>query len=155
KETSVFECMRELSINKVGAIEEQPVKILAVLVSEVAIGSREIRCGSLHKLQLKTSVMSDSPGFIKPPQEIEFHRHSYVHHCGSGGLPRRRGSARRRAGEISIKGQWLRVVHERAPVRVGVVQFKPERRNGFQLSVLSCGTCFCNRWRSLFATTIF
>lgn len=60
KETSVLECMRELGIDKGEAIEETPVKILVVLVPQIAIRSREIRHGALHQLQRKASVISDS-----------------------------------------------------------------------------------------------
>ena len=71
--------MRELGIDERGAIEEQPVKTLVVLVSQVAIRSREIRSLALQQLQRNAAVMSDSTRFIKPAQKIEFNAEAFIH----------------------------------------------------------------------------
>src|SRR6266581_4291650 len=116
--------MRELGIDERGAIEEQPIKILVVLVPQVVIRSREIRVGALQQIYRKGSVMSDSTRLVKPAQEIEFNGHALIHcrepsyYPGVLGTIRRSSAQGGRAVRIRCEamGQWLCVVRQRASV---------------------------------------
>src|SRR5205823_2380406 len=86
-------------------IEKASVKILVVLVPEIAIGSREVCIGALKQLQRKTAVISDTIVLVIPAQEIEFSGYADFHCRGRRYYPGIGATTRRSSRRGSPEGE--------------------------------------------------